>query len=303
MKRVRLRSLVTWVASGALFGSGCGPENSAPERPEKDAPAATFAQDFVAEFCRGLETCCSSRGMPFTRASCDDATLALLLLGQSTSTNQKFDDTAAQACLANVRAAVPGCAAIELEPCERVYVGTVPTGQACDAFDCAPVPGAVVSCVSGTCRAAHRASQGESCQRTCYAENQCTQVPGEPAFDVMTANSWGDCYVGDGLACMGGSCVRAPAAGSPCLGGQFCDQGLRCASGTCEPYPAVGSPCGICAPNQYCENGICNAKAALGASCSEDLGCTSGRCETTCSSPTAGDTHGARNECSGAVHL
>ena len=303
MKRVRLWSLVTWVASGASFGLGCGPENSAPEQPEKDVPAGTFAKDFVADFCNGLETCCSSRSMPFNRTSCDEATQGLLRLSQSTSPRQKFDDVAARACLANVRAAAPACAPIELEPCERVYVGTVPTGQACDAFDCAPVPGAIVSCLSGTCRAAHRATLGESCKRTCYAEDQCTQVPGEPAFDVTTANSWGDCYVDDGLACVGGSCVRAPAAGNPCLGGQFCDQGARCASGTCEPYPALGSPCGICAPGQYCDAGICTAKAALGASCFEDQACASGRCETTCSSPTAGEAHGTRDECSGAVHL
>ena len=313
MTRAWQPSLATWIVAEALLGLlvACGPaKSSAGPPPSSNSAEAKFAADFGDAFCKGLETCCATDGFTFNGPGCQQGIRDLLAAEQSTGMHQAFDNSAAQACLANVRGSVPVCAAIELEPCERIYVGTLATGQPCDSSDlspangCAPVSGAVVACAYGVCRAARRASQGEQCKRTCYASDQCTQVPGEPAFDPATApSSWGDCYVDDGLACVGGSCIRAPALGSPCLAAQFCDKGAHCVGGTCEAFPSVGAACGVCAPDQYCSAGVCAQRSALGSSCAEDQACASGRCEANCASATAGQVHGSREECAGMVHL
>jgi hypothetical protein len=245
-------------------------------------------------------------GMPFDQASCHDNADALLAAEQATSKKVRFDQSAADACLANVNAALPKCSPIDLEPCESIYVGTEAAGAACDGdSDCAPVAGAIVICLTGTCRVDRHAKQGEACTRTCYKSDECTEVQGEPAFNPTTSgvSTWGDCYADDGVACVGGSCTRAPGLGSACLGGDFCDKDLHCVSGTCQAYPPVGGTCGVCAPEQYCDAGACAMQVPLGAACLEDQACGSGRCDLTCTAATAGQSHGDRNECSGMVHL
>jgi hypothetical protein len=205
-----------------------------------------------------------------------------------------------------VRSALPTCSGVEHEPCNRVLVGTVATGGACESeSECAPVAGATVTCLN-VCRATRRAKLGEDCIRTCRADNDCGRLEGEPPFDLTNVSSWADCHAEDGLACVGGTCVRGPGAGSACLGNAVCDSGLSCPDArTCTPYPAIGEPCGRCAPAAYCDtlSATCAEKRPLGASCSGADACSSGRCNRVCESPTLGAPHGASSECSGAIHF
>jgi hypothetical protein len=290
----------------ALFACmGCGsPE---PEKPPADEKAEDrFSDAFVDTFCDGLEACCGVETRAFNRAACETSTRQALASARPSTAAVRFDQSAADACLANVRTALPTCAGIEREPCDRVFVGTLATGAACeDERECAPVPDATVSCLN-VCRARRRAKVGEDCIRTCRAENDCGRLEGEPPFDLMNVSSWADCHTEDGLACVGGKCVRGPGAGSACLGNAVCDVGLSCPDArTCTPYSAIGEPCDRCAPAAYCNTltDTCAEKLPLGATCSEADACTSERCNRVCESVTRGASHGASGECAGEIHF
>jgi hypothetical protein len=232
----------------------------------------------------------------------------------SPSDDVRFDSVAAEQCLANIRAAVPTCSGVELEPCNRVYVGTLSAGQTCDRSDeCAPVVGSRTYCL-GVCKAARRASAGESCVRTCREADDCVVLPGEPPADLMSKSSWGECFTEDGLACVGGMCVQAPAEGALCLAGTFCDRGLECDGMACVRRPAIGEACGNCSSEAYCSGAnVCTQKLATGSPCDEDEPCASGtcgrdacteeNCSSACQSATLGAAHGSNQECSGMVHL
>ncbi len=284
----------------------CGPAQSASPPPPDNSPETRFANQLTDAFCKGLATCCMTTGAPFAQASCQENMQSLLATEQSASKNVRFDQSAADACLASVNASVPLCAVIDLEPCNRVYVGTLAAGAACvDDSDCAPVAGAQVICLTSMCRVIHHANQGDACKRTCYKAGDCTALQGEPAFDPITSGiaTWSECYTTDGLGCVGGSCVRGAGVGSACLGGEVCDKDVDCVSGACQAYPPVGGACGVCAPEQYCNSGACATLLSLGARCDDDQACASGRCDSTCTPATGGQPHGSPAECGGMVHL
>jgi hypothetical protein len=291
-------------AAVAGFAACGSPEPEEP--PANENAEARFATAFVDAFCDGLEACCGLETRAFNRAACEDSTRAALALERPSTTAVRFDQTAADACLANLRSALPTCAGVEREPCNRILVGTVATGGACESErECAPVAGATVSCLN-VCRATRRARVDEDCMRTCRAANDCGRLEGEPPVDLTNVSNWADCYVDDGLACVGGKCVRGPGAGSACLGDVVCDAGLSCRDArTCSPYSAIGQPCDRCAPAAYCEtlSNTCAEKLPLGASCSDPGACASGSCNRVCDSPTLGEPHGASSECSGAIHF
>jgi hypothetical protein len=140
-------------------------------------------------------------------------------------------------------------------------------------------------------------------------------LPGEPAADLTSRATWGECFTEDGLACVGGSCVRAPAEGAACLAGAFCARGLDCDAAVCRRLPATGEACtGDCAPGAYCSaTSVCVPELAVGAACTEEDicgsgecgrdGCTVENCASACQSPTLGAAHGSAQECSGTIQL
>jgi hypothetical protein len=289
-----------------LGSSGCGPSEAGTKPQEQPSSESEFADAFAAAFCGGLETCCGRESRTFSEASCDSSVRQALAAEQPSGDSLRFDQQAADACLANVATAVAACEGIEREPCNRIYVGTRATGDACQAErECAPVEGARVACTNGMCKAARRAKVAEPCVRTCTSEDECGRLDGEPPIDLSTTSSWGDCFVADGLACISGSCVRAPGEGAACLGSVACDVGLDCREGdVCAPYAAIGSACGVCAPSAYCDgSNQCAAKLPLGAACDYDDACASARCDSVCVTPTLGQAHGSAAECAGQVSL
>jgi hypothetical protein len=307
-----------WAVGCALaITFACGPAEKDDEEPGPGSSSAeqTFADTLVSAFCDGLASCCSSRTRVLDEAGCETKVRAIVAGRESPSDDVRFDADAAAQCLENMRATLATCAGIELEPCNRIYVGTLAAGQACDRNDeCAPVQGSRTYC-TGTCKAARRAAAGESCVRTCHDETDCVVLPGEPPSDLMNKSAWGECFAEDGLACVGGTCVRSPAEGAACLAGAFCDRGLDCESGTCVRLPTIGETCaGSCAPGAYCSAAdVCAQELAAGAPCDDEEACSSsscGRnacaaesCPSACQSPTLGAAHGSSQECSGTVHL
>lgn len=318
--RRRVAALAACIAGALAFAPGCGPGDETGEDPPEltgsSSEERAFADGFVAAFCDGLGSCCSTRMRPFDRASCETSVRGLLEARAAMSENVRFDSAAAAQCLRNVRAALPTCAGVEREPCNRIYAGTVATGAPCQRdAECAPVAGSDTYCLQ-VCKAARRAAAGEACVRTCRSEDDCGLLPGEPPADLMSRTTWGECFTEDGLACVGGTCVRAPGAGAACLANAICDRGFDCTNQTCVALPAIGAACiGDCAPGAYCSlAGVCAAQAAIGAACDDDEACSAdascgrdacgvGSCPRACQSATLGTSHGSAAECGGAVHF
>ncbi|WP_437961307.1 hypothetical protein WME76_17830 [Sorangium sp. So ce119] len=266
-------------------------------------------------FCGGLGSCCTGLSRTFDRASCEANARDLIARRVPVSDDVRFDPAAAEQCLTSIRTALPTCSGIESEPCDRIYVGTLAAGEACDRSDeCAPIAGSRTYCLD-VCKAVRRAAEGESCVRTCKSETECGHLPEEPPYDVMSLATWGDCFMEDGLACVGGVCVRAPGQGAACLQGVVCDRGLDCDSDTCVPIPTLGEACTWgCTPGSFCTyDGVCAAQLPLGEWCQDDKACSSGSCGSNacqlmscpvaCQSPTLGDPHGSAAECAGMVHF
>lgn len=310
---------MTWSVVGfglIVVAASCGPDEpdgEGPSGPSNEAEA--FAGSVTAAFCDGLDACCAARSNAFDRSACESGVSGLLAQLAPDPEALRFDAAAAEQCLASVRAALPSCAGIDLEPCNRVYVGTVATGEPCDRdAQCAPVEGSRVYCQQ-VCKAARRAAEGEACARTCRSETDCGTLPGEPPSNVVNEVSWGECFTEDGLGCVGGACVRGPRDGA-CLGGAVCDRGFECRDGTCTALAAIGQPCtsSRCVDGSYCSaSEVCEAEIANGERCLEEEGCASGNCALdscgtdscppTCRPSTLGSAHGSAAECGGTVHL
>ncbi|AUX27662.1 uncharacterized protein SOCEGT47_082600 [Sorangium cellulosum] len=322
MRAARARRAAAGSSLVFAIAIACGPAAPGGEPapvPGPSAQAEAFADEVVEAFCDGLGSCCTALSRTFDRASCEANARTLIAKRAPVSDDVRFDPAAAEQCLANIRAALPTCSGIEDEPCGRIYVGTLAPGEACDRYDeCAPIPGGRTYCLD-VCKAARRAAEGESCVRTCRSENECGVLTGEPIPDIMSLTTRGECFAEDGLACVGGVCVRAPGQGAACLDGWLCDRGLDCDNDTCVPLPAVGEPCtSRCASGAYCGsdsalNSVCVPYLALGEPCSHDQVCSSRSCGThactqdscapACQSPTLGRPHGSAAECAGTVHF
>ncbi len=326
----RVSRAVSATFTALVLGLACSPapgDHDPSTNPGASSEEEAFAEEIVAAFCDGLAGCCSYLSRTFERAACEAGVRARIAArAPAANTAMRFDPDAAAQCLANVRAALPSCKGIELEPCNRVYVGTLPSGSACTSGECAPVPDAQVLC-AGTCRVYHRAAVGQSCARSCRTESQCGVLPGESAPDVQSLSEYGRCFLEDGLACVGGACVRAPGEGEECLGETFCDRGLYCDEvserWTCVRLGGIGEPCTDvkCVPGAYCNDleNLCMPLKALGERCLDDEECASNRCGLDaceqdargiptcsgpiCQSPTLGKAHGSASECLGEIHL
>lgn len=297
--------------SSSTANAGGAPVGSGGTASGTTATEQAFADSLVAAFCGGLRTCCESQARPFSGPDCETNLRALLAARVVTDPRQVFDPAAAAECLANVEAALPTCAGVEREPCDRVYGGTIATGGACEATShCAPVSGARVYCLQ-VCKAERRATEGQACVRTCRAQGDCFALDDAAPSLVGTAvTDYGECYVDDGLLCLQQTCQRAPAVGEPCHDGFFCTAGAVCESGSCVAAPPPGGSCVTqCGPGQLCLGGICDPLGALGEECfgsglAADDQCASGFCRNGVCSATAtiGAPHGDA-ECTGDVHL
>jgi len=297
-----------------LLGPACGSGDEGRKSGASNSEEERAAEELVAEFCDGLATCCATQVEAFDRAACEAGARTELDSRQPSGEHMRFNRSAVDACLASIRSTLPSCHGIELETCNRIYVGTLAPGESCESTEqCAPVADAAVTC-AGVCKAGRRAAEGENCACTRTLLDNCAQVPGEPPFNAFDPNlvTYGECHQADGLACVGLHCVRAPGEGSACLGA-LCAPPLVCNdAGSCVQPTPVGQPCVDCGRSAYCDDGnLCAALHPTGAACELDLECASSACETAasimidsiCVTPTTGAAHGTRSECAGDVHL
>ncbi len=147
--------------------------------------------------------------------------------------------------------------------CDEVFRGAVANGGAC-------VPGGPNVCADGYCPRAVTA-----CPARCLA-----RAAESTACDV-TGASGAPCQAG--LACVGGVCRRALAAGAACdEGASACAPGLRCvrngAASTCAAPRASGLACEVDAQciSGLCANGFCAGGLSAGDRCTQAFQCPDG---------------------------
>jgi hypothetical protein len=231
---------------------------------------------FTEQYCDLHEGfCCTQQGKTFDKGSCN-----LLLAFAAMSS---FDQAAADACLAGLRAAQSsptfcsdhGGAAVS-DKCDAVYPrtgGGSPPGGTCDTDrDCAPVPNGEVSCLfsssNGTtthmCQAQIRGTDGADCQGERAANSSfAVAASKDPTVTI--------CWEADNLSCNATTKKCTPRSKADeacdvydrgsCVTGFHCDQVKK----TCQPDTPVGGACDAlapsCGPTAQCSNGTCTVAA------------------------------------------
>jgi hypothetical protein len=297
-----------WIACGAIlavlgiasFGA-CGSSEGAPPVPIEDLPR--LIADAV---CNNIGPCCAQAGFPHDAAACHafmEGGLQREFEIERLQPNRTYDAVAGRACVdANTaivstaisRACTAGPWSMS-DPCRRLFVGTLPVGQACFGGDeC--VPGSTCHPTGdGTKRQctdwnALRGKLGQSCLVTCAEVEEAKDgvncsggggAGGGPGGSVGV-----NCFTNDGLYCdRANGCAKMPSIGEACstafcAGEAFCDQGICAAKGTSGPCGLIDS----CAAIAYCgSDGQCQMRKTRGEACLTDGECPTGDfCEGTC---------------------
>lgn len=293
----------------------------APDAGEPTLAVDAYVDTFYASLCTWFVRCEPKIGtLAFGETLCHPLRIAesrtrfrdLVLSGDA-----RLDATLAQRCLDALRSAECNAAALDLEGCDRAFVGQVPVGGACTReLACADgtcvigaeCPGTCVAvaaggtcatasqcegdlgCIGGRCAARHNA--GEACMRrtdcvaplTCGLDGTCAAPP--TLGEACRTSAGGDLCGGD-FVCrdVGGStqCAAGAAPGAACSGSNPCAPGGRCVMGACVATAAAGQPCTSsdgCIALHACSSGTCTAlpTATLGGACTTDMPCVEGAC-------------------------
>jgi hypothetical protein len=314
----RLHYLAIGVAIGAmtLSAGACGGSSDSPPAGGGPVSEADFQKGVVAESCARIGMCCSAAMQTFDEATCEQQLQAQMFPnaggggggatgaggagGGASGPAVTYDAEAADKCLAEIEAKPKTCASLAptgvvdgptggpvhyLDPCQAVYVGTKPIGDACtDSAECAPDEKGFAYCNPAT----------QKCEKVVrIIKGQCGD-DGNGNFNVCVPEG------GDGIhvvACENSNfCYAILHEGDPCIT-EFtdskCDKGLTCVStdgtnkGTCVGQPKAGEPCmnGACAEGAYCDGTNCVAQKADGADCTSGNECaapdqcTGGKCQ------------------------
>lgn len=243
-----------------------------------------FGQQYSELVCSGFASCCADTGQPVDKGQCQqlfnyqiDEFEAGINSGKFT-----FDASAANECLAAVRAMSNLCTEEPPTVCDKVTKGTVGANERCDDDDeCAVPPGGQASCnysgeaEYGRCEQTVRGKVGDDCQQTCEDLGgggwSCGGSGEDPVDGISTA-----CYRNDNLVCdyETKKCVALGAAGADCGNDDDCGQGLYCQygvdAGACAALGAVGVPCdsNSACESDYCDpSDVCAPPLAFGAVC------------------------------------
>lgn len=269
---------------GGSGGSGAAP-SCAPS-----AEVGAFLDAYAAAACGALAGCCTASSFAYDQAACVASFRGTYLgLVEKAGCGAAYVPARGAACLAALSPTKAYCASGSLFPgtakddCRAALVGTSAPGEPCTTIlDCAPWPGANVTCLSSNakpsfCQAEQQQALGASCEpfseaafeKDCAsglycdlgATKTCKKIgaEGEPCSAATDA-----CQ--SGLWCVGGTCVAGTAkAGEACDGptpataASRCASGLWCAQHVCVPVPALGDPCppSGCHDTQKCVAGRC----------------------------------------------
>jgi hypothetical protein len=235
-----------------------------------------FARELLDAMCTVAVAC---EEMP-DRATClasrpvlNFDTFATLEAGVAAGT-VTYDGQAARACIdvfkrfASCKATQTGDPQVTLAVCDRVFLGTVPTGGACfvseecaDRGFCARVNCTTPGCCAGTClaRPAPIAAGGD-----------CSNLVADQ-----------DCVAG--TVCDSGTCTAPLGPGAACAPFDYCVLPYECRNidpatnmGTCTPPPESGQPCGTGDVASVCNDErdtcddvahVCRRRIPVGGAC------------------------------------
>lgn len=282
-------------ASGAASSGGSAPASGAP------VPGAMLGSALASAYCSPIATCCASVGIASDAATCTttlrtfvDAQIKLNLDNPKIA----YDAAAARRCVEAYRAATSACTDRTLsaqvnQACDKVFLGTVPTGGSCaSSAECVPPASGYVSCDTAVCvvqpnsfdQSSVHAKLGEACSGTCSGDANSSSCSGSSSMGAAPA---GTCWVEDGLYCgAANSCLAAPKIGQPCGNDSYCEVAGNCQDGMCVADTATGA-CSYgdgCLPSSYCDTTTstpfhCAPRKANGEACNDDSECVGGQCE------------------------
>jgi hypothetical protein len=266
-------------------------------------PESQLMDRMVAAYCEGLGVCCQSRGLAFSATGCD-AGLREANAGSASicEPGTTYDAQAAGTCLEQAQSYIASCGSAGTPPpavCNRMCVGTLPVGAACQSTEqCAQPASGQVDCsfttsAQGTCTPAVRGQLGESCRASCSLSGDCTYRTPVPIGGDAGVPGNALCYAEDGLYCASDSiCQRLGGVGGACEGLDTCMSGAYCGTaGVCEAKKAAGAACTTydeCLGGCDSATGRCvgdNGLAVTAELCAGNFGASS---TDTASAPTGG---------------
>jgi hypothetical protein len=249
----------------AVFG-GCKSHDDAAPISQDDLPGAVASIE-----CDSLGSCCSLASFVFDSTNCHATETAQLKaeLTDMLTPAVHYDAQAAGDCLAELKGRTlcgSTRSADDIPACDRIFTGTLATGQACTmSAECTP-PGFCnrdVTTEQGVCAPAGvapvRGKLGDNCSTTCDDPTSCrVDVAGDPSAAAPVA-----CYRSDSLYC-DITCQKFKALGEVCNASDGCQAGLFCDfdSAICTaPHPNGA----VCSGDYQCQSHKCSADPSTGA--------------------------------------
>ena len=260
-------------AAGASGGGAGGAAGQCDIAPDVDAHLVAY----VHALCGQYEGCCKTASLGYDATPCETQYLGFARqFAQDAGCVAKLDVQKAKACLDSFALAdATFCGAPDYETdtthlaCSDAVFGTVAPGDPCKSkLDCAPVPGASVSCTDSgfgpTCRDTVLGAVGASCKSPTNGQTHVLGCGPDMYCDDLGTKK----------------CRKVGAVGDPCAASYSgsCRTGLKCASGACvEGTVPLGASCAtdLCAPDSHCDatSHTCVKSAKLGGPCLADGTC------------------------------
>ena len=315
----RAAALFTTALVLALAEVACDPSEPTSYTPSYDPgdvapiPVSEFCAELARNVCAVMRPCCQASPFAFDETRCRAVSRSLCEARRTKAQDDGYvyDAINAGRCVAGTPALVRSCELVDwaLDPlsfrvadaCQNVWHGDLRLGEPCSGkslAECAPTEAhdQKVLCFSGTCRVFTFLKGGEDCASFGVGPSSC--APCGCAHGLVCRGDPQRCtalYHPLGAACqVDGEC--APPR-SPPLRRCDCGDGRACLAGElgrCALLPGIGSKCiastagggpAVCALGARCDHDkgdVCVEAKPLGASCSENGDCITGRCGGVC---------------------
>jgi hypothetical protein len=266
----RRRTLSSALCALAL-AAACKPGSGASTDPCEHG----FFQDYAAVFCPAAAACCESQGAQPDTAACADKWHAFGTF--ACNLGVAIDAEAAATCIEELKVAAAECPPREPDVCKRVVVGPIPPGGKCvHDYLCAHPPEGYTHCVE-------RPVGPDTLEQDYFCVGVVSAKEGEPCGSEYPPVLSRSCEPEDTLYCSAKICTPRLALGEPCELNEACPAGSSCLW-TCVVDAPVGQSCeaAACGEGAFCDAAkICQPQALPGASCTDDLECTTSFCSST----------------------